>query len=538
MQTAQRSEATDFSAPSSSGLLLPTAIEDVDGPRQVVPPDEPAVVITITRTRTHTIFQNSSSTLVKAPSITVTTPEPTPTVVISSISLPPISEFPTVFDSSPVPAAFTTSTKTSASAPKTGEHGSSSSTHSSSQLADATIVPGAVPLLGIEPEFVGNIAATSCAETTIRWTYSGPEDKLEIGLSDRSSSQAAAREGAPMHTVAQVDANEQEWAWFANVTSGWYVMSLAIQVDIQVLSSPFFVQNSSDTSCLASSGGSSQVSTSPPTPSTLSTSLATSPVSSAISPSTSGATTSSTSSRAGAVAGIVVAAIAALITVAALVVCVRAVLARRMRRARPATRRQPETWLGLPASSDTTRTDSVSIPSINEKGLLGSEKDTDATVPAPLQPNRRKPSVLAIDTAAAAPPQVKNEAPTLPVSGTEAREIRGDSPTLPPSAYVTRKPVPPLPSYESVDTTKPSSRDPRKSKDYDPSLASAVPSTATSRMYRTRDSGWSTSAESRFYRELGNARASSVIDPHLVGALKPMQNSMIPDVPPLPPNYM
>ncbi|CDO71148.1 hypothetical protein BN946_scf184845.g18 [Trametes cinnabarina] len=238
--------------------------------------------------------------------------------------------------------------------------------------------------------------------------------------------------------------------------------------------------------------------------------------------------------RAGVIAGGVIAGIAALVALVVLGICVNAALVRqtRVQRPKPAVTRQPETWLGLPAASDSPRADSVSIGSTNEKTPFSPSEVPHEEPQLPLQPNRRKPSVYAIDTAALPPARTKIQTHALTVPQVEAAEARGDSPTLPASPYATRKPVPSLSQPEAPSRSKSSGRSTLESGVYEPSLASAVPSTATSRMYRTRDSGWST--ESRFYRELGNARASSVIDPHLAGALKPMQNALVPDVPPLP----
>ncbi|KAI9061618.1 hypothetical protein FKP32DRAFT_1678072 [Trametes sanguinea] len=540
MQRARRPRiAEGLVPPSSSGsVLLPSVTDDLEGIlREPVPPSAEEVIITVTRTRTSTIIWTPILPTEHIPS---TPPTPTTTAFEPSFTTP----------ASPTPSSSPTSTSSSFSPPKVHPIGPSftvatprpetvAPVPSSPQPADPST--SSAPSFAVELEFAASIVAASCAGTTIEWTYTGPESTITIAISDPSPPQGDAPVGSPHRVLAQVDATKHEWPWFVNITSAWYTMAL-LGGGVGAESAPFFVQNSTNTSCLSSGGGSGQSSGVSSIASSSFTSLAASSTSSGISPNSTGTTTTTSSSqhtRAGVIAGAVVAGIAALIALVALAVCARTVLAQRARRSQPVGRRQPETWLGLPAGSGTQRTDSVSIASTNEKVPLTPSGDSNTAPPAPLQPNRRKPSVLAIDTSALnpTPPQEHAEALALPVPPTERGDIREDSPTLPPSAYVTRKPVPPLPPYESLDHTKPSDVSSRKSKDYDPSLASAVPSTATSRMYRTRDSGWSTGAESRFYRELGNARASSVIDPHLIGALKPMQNAMIPDVPPLPQDY-
>ncbi|KAI0336607.1 hypothetical protein GY45DRAFT_1315181 [Cubamyces sp. BRFM 1775] len=257
----------------------------------------------------------------------------------------------------------------------------------------------------------------------------------------------------------------------------------------------------------------------------------------------SGASTSGGSPTAGAeqshtipIAGIVVGGVAAVIVIVLACICLSTALRRRARNASSSSWRRSANWIGLPYDDDSSST-SGSSPT-DEKSLEGSPTKPPAVL-VRLEPNRRKPSALSIEptpvttTTTTSPQQVIQPEPLTPTPTKAAMDTgRADSPEMRRNSYRTRKPVPQLfPTGDEADAVLlvgelESPKEDRRSP------TSAVPSSATSRMYRGRDSGYSVRSRSPIDKE--NARASSVIDPQLFGTgTKPMY-SVVPAVPPLP----
>ncbi|OJT08288.1 hypothetical protein TRAPUB_827 [Trametes pubescens] len=187
-------------------------------------------------------------------------------------------------------------------------------------------------------------------------------------------------------------------------------------------------------------------------------------------------------------------------------------------------------WLGLSSSHSSLQPEEGLAPPVRESikppPRLSAIEMPRSALPR-LEPNRRQPSMYI--------PSPVTTSTFQPSPGSSIAK-RGDSPTSLASPYKTRKPVPRLDLVEDMDgvsavqgfgsTGAPS-----------PEITSPVPSSATSKMYRTRDSGMSLRTEAASEREEAwRARASSIIDPHQFGAMKTM-HSVVPDVPPLPQKF-
>ncbi|KAJ8482970.1 hypothetical protein ONZ51_g5025 [Trametes cubensis] len=235
------------------------------------------------------------------------------------------------------------------------------------------------------------------------------------------------------------------------------------------------------------------------------------------------------------IASIVVGSVAAVIVIVLTCICLSTALRRRARNAsfsRPSTRRRSANWIGLSFDDDDGSPDTSGSSPVDEKSLEGSIRKPPVAL-ARLEPNRRKPSTLSFTPIPVTTPTSPLAVQLDPVTPTKTvmDGRTADSPTDRRNSYRTRKPVPRLlPTEDEADEL--SARELESSKEDRHSPTSAVPSSATSRMYRGRDSGYSVRSRSPIDKE--NARASSIIDPQLFGVYtKPMQE-VVPEVPPLP----
>ncbi|KAI8971267.1 hypothetical protein BD414DRAFT_223340 [Trametes punicea] len=392
--------------------------------------------------------------------------------------------------------------------------------------------------------------------------------ELSLQISQRSIPFLQPAPSAVVVVALEINAEDERHEWLVNVTTGWY-LAAAVGPTIAAKSNSFFVATGANTSCLAV-GSRNGVSSSNFPLSTMADSHR-EPTTSTVS----GGASSSTGTghgHAGVIAGCIVAGVVALITIVLLCLYFCSTLGQGEGRASLGRRRSAK-WFGLPPSDEASRTPSLSYTT--EKAFLDSNETQDAVLPR-LEPNRRQSRAYAIDTSAVLPPQegtsttekafldsVDTQDAVLPrlqpnrraspVYAIETSTVlplqertqadaparptvnpattRGDSPTLPPNPHVKRKPVSALlPSTLGADAGSPH-ESAESTKGYDSSLHSAVPSTATSQMYHIRDSAFS--VRTRSYTENEDARASSVVDPHMFGAMKPMQR-VVPAVPPLP----
>ncbi|KAH9849029.1 hypothetical protein C2E23DRAFT_936723 [Lenzites betulinus] len=359
----------------------------------------------------------------------------------------------------------------------------------------------------------------NCIATNIEWTYTGPHTPVEFHIVAvvTEGTDGAVPTVMPEQSLLEVDATLQSLPWTpSNYTPGFYTLG-AYFVDYEItVYAPEFGISSNGTRIDCNAQPSSA-------------------------PASSTATQSAGNTRAGIVAGGVIAVVALLITVTVVFLCVRRGTCPRLRRPRP---RRPPPSPPMPDKASTWSGSENSLrapPAPPHKLRLSAIEMPRAALPR-LEPNRRQPSVQLSSPATPLAPQ---PSPTSP-------KTYAHSPTKPPSAYSTRKPTPSLDLLEELSAgvgggggMSPGGESFE--------VSSPIPSSATSKMYRGRDSGTSyhtqppsrmsyqTLAMSRMSfgtqapsEEAWRARASSVIDPHLFGAVKTM-HAVVPDVPPLPP---
>ncbi|KAI0371400.1 hypothetical protein BV20DRAFT_1035375 [Pilatotrama ljubarskyi] len=388
-----------------------------------------------------------------------------------------------------------------------------------------------------------------CTPKVITWTYSGPD--ADIALSIAATPELHVEPDLPfMPLAAGIDAGQGVFAWESvKYPSGWYVLR-ASGSTVWAQSIPFPIYVGKDVSCLKNYTSSTFSSTTSPVqslvtgPNAANTRITTAAPSVAPSAPSAAKSTSGTvrgNKRASVIAGGVIAGIAILGVAILAGICIRHSLCRRSRRSSaPRTRRTCRSgrWVGL-SSSDINEESECGAP-MDEPPSLPASTEKRASVTSRLEPNRRRPSMLFPEMATLDPlpppgrDTLRLSTNRLSVPIVETR--RGDSPTLPVSPYRTRKPVPPLDPLDDAPRTKQPPTPSRGSQTTGfPSLNSPVSSSATSAMYRTRESAMS-STRTRPYgdgEESSVARASSVIDPGQFGAMKTMY-SLVPDVPPLP----
>ncbi|KAI0360339.1 hypothetical protein OH77DRAFT_1433806 [Trametes cingulata] len=398
------------------------------------------------------------------------------------------------------------------------------------------MVPSSTPLAGSEPppefpifgpisfSFAGIRSMESCTPSTITWSYTGPPDEdMSLLIAASSTPQLQIKPDLSfMPLAAGIDATLEYFTWSsvdypAGCAGGSCVANATPTATPSPKSSLLPLQVANTTSSL------------PPSPS-------------ASSAAWSKSATATGNKRASVIAGGVVAGIAILGVAILAGICIRFGLRRRSRVTSSSRGRrayQHGTWMGL-SSGDTNEESECSAP-MDERPSFPASTDMRASVISRLEPNRRRASTVFLETTSPEPPpppqkdslRLSTNRLSVPIVDIK----RGDSPTLPVSPYRTRKPVPPL---DPLDDAPPRKLPPTPSTESQstgfPSLDSPVPSTATSAMYRMRDSG--TSSRTRPYgdgEECSMARASSLIDPGQFGAMKTMY-SLVPDMPPLPSN--
>ncbi|KAI9061623.1 hypothetical protein FKP32DRAFT_1759577 [Trametes sanguinea] len=259
----------------------------------------------------------------------------------------------------------------------------------------------------------------ACADATIRWNYTGPDEELSLFV---SSASASPPPGAPSLIAFPLSATSQSWTWSpVNVTPGAYEMT-AVGLGFANVSSPFQVFAGPSSSCL------------------------TAPIPSSTSP---------TRSRVGVIVGGALGGVA--FVVAALGACIYFVLrcssvpGYRWRSFKSCvTRARPAEWSGLSSH--------VSIPMQEqrppgEQAVALRQKEA-STMPLELlprlEPNRRKPSVASVTLLSTAPQSASAPPPSLPPNTTTTNpRVRLDHELplpLPPMAYT--------PTVESIRSSR------------------------------------------------------------------------------------
>ncbi|KAH9887309.1 hypothetical protein C8Q73DRAFT_260280 [Cubamyces lactineus] len=372
--------------------------------------------------------------------------------------------------------------------------------------------------------FISTPNVPKCARGKVEWSHSGADTTISLQLTSSSGN------GPHVPLGSNLNVNADSFSWYANYTSGMYVMT-ATGPGIDVTSLPFQIVKSEPV-ISASTYTSSDTQNTQNTQNTRSTQSTQSGASTSAAAPTGGAEQGHSSPM----AGIIVGSVAAVIVIAIVGICVSALWRRRARNAsvsRPSTRRRSANWIGLSYDDDDDFPDSSGSSPMDEKSLEGSVRKPPVAL-SRLEPNRRKPSTHSFTPIPVTTPTspLGMQPDVLIPTKTAMDAERADSPANRRNSYRTRKPVPQLLPAEDEAGEMLSAGELESPKEDGRSPTSAVPSSATSRMYRGRDSGYS--ARSRLSMDKENARASSVIDPQLFGACaKPMQ-SVVPAVPPLP----
>ncbi|KAI6165926.1 hypothetical protein EDD17DRAFT_1871153 [Pisolithus thermaeus] len=118
---------------------------------------------------------------------------------------------------------------------------------------------------------------TTCASASITWSYGGNQAYLvlavtNIGVTQNNSHalDAERRRNVASATISQMLANitaqTGSWRWASvNLTQGWYEIEGLVGT-LTAWSSPFYISNGSNTSCLTSTSTASQSSTASPSP--------------------------------------------------------------------------------------------------------------------------------------------------------------------------------------------------------------------------------------------------------------------------------
>ncbi|CDO70120.1 hypothetical protein BN946_scf184783.g4 [Trametes cinnabarina] len=238
---------------------------------------------------------------------------------------------------------------------------------------------------------------------------------------------------------------------------------------------------------------------------------------------------------AGVIIGLVVSSVAIISVAVLAAICLCSMRGQRARDTSHLVQRQSVQSFGNLSGGSTDRT--TSVWSILEKipHPTDGAVQPDAVLPR-LSPNRRKPSIYAMDSDIAASIQdVMRLQAHANLEACPLDAARVDSPTLhstsdfstpPKSPVVPRKPAFALLSPEEQSPRKVDS--PRSAKENPSTSLSRTPSTANSAMQHIWDSGFH--VQRRSHLDLEVARASSVIDPHLFGGAKSM-HIVVPDVP-------
>ncbi|KAI0777338.1 hypothetical protein BD413DRAFT_490408 [Trametes elegans] len=317
------------------------------------------------------------------------------------------------------------------------------------------------------PFTFADIPSTStCAGAVISWNRTGGDLTFSLFLVPSS------RPPTTLALVAYaIDTAVGSFDWHpVNVTPGVYQLN-AIGTGFSVLSPAFVVSNGTDASCLPSpSRNSSNPFTSLTTASGPSSSHGISP---------------------GAIIGAVLGGVAFVAVMLGLCIYLRlrrgAVLGYCWRSCQHSeSARAPGRWSGLSSHVNiTTQAPSMSLQDERPAGLTDAPDDGTRQAGIPLtalprlQPNRRKPSVSASSALLEhrEPRPVPSPAPSVHAPAPRASTLRlDDELPLPPTSFVA-----PVERLRAMHGARPARR---------PSATSAVPSSATSQMYRVRDSMW------------------------------------------------
>ncbi|KAI0824899.1 hypothetical protein BC628DRAFT_1419647 [Trametes gibbosa] len=431
-------------------------------------------------------------------------------------------------------------------------------------------------------EFRPMLVAENCVPTDIAWTYAGPPVQVQILIApseylnvppddDDDDAPAPAPAFAPVRALPPVDATLQTHAWTpVNYSAGWYTLKATPTQEgegdgdgdggpdgpryVFLQSSPFPITlNNAGADCDPAAPPPSQ--SVQPAPAPTGSGSGSGPSDGQTLPAQKASDADAHGAgnmRAEVVAGGIIAGVVVLITftVAFLcfggcggVPCRRGRGRGRGRRTRPPAldKKKPyqsTIWAGLASSETSLRTVPGTTYSPAEHKPPRTPELPRAALPR-LEPNRRQPSLpLPLPVTPSALARSPVAAPPPPPPRTQAR-----SPARAPSAYRTRKPTPSLDLLEELSGGSGGGGGGGSPGGRSFDATSPVPSSATSKMYRTRDSGASyhTQAPSRMScgtqapseETTWRARASSVIDPHLFGAVKTM-HAVVPSMPPLP----
>ncbi|KAH9887294.1 hypothetical protein C8Q73DRAFT_259499 [Cubamyces lactineus] len=321
-----------------------------------------------------------------------------------------------------------------------------------------------------------------CADATIPWSYAGPTQLFSLFIWAISASPPSS-----LSLVADsLDVTTGYYMWHpVNITPGTYRMT-AIGRDFSGLSQPFLVQPGSNTPCLSATGSAASIFP------RQEDALLLSPRSS------SPESISCTGAIVGGSVGGLALGFALLGSIIYFMLRSRAVPGYLWRRFP-----EPErgyTWTDLSSHVNVSVQDQ---PPRREMVAQVGTKDSGAAMIVPrLEPNRRKPSVGGVELKVL-PSATPSNPPAVPVSPVVRldREL-----PLPPTTYVA--PVDRLHhsrlrrsrTFDAADRTSVAWHQRTTPTDVvpvrRPSRTSAVPSTATSQMYRIRDSVWTVAPRS------------------------------------------
>ncbi|KAI0824898.1 hypothetical protein BC628DRAFT_379825 [Trametes gibbosa] len=366
-------------------------------------------------------------------------------------------------------------------------------------------------------------STSTCANITISWNYTGPDERLSLFVANGSTSAPDALSLVAYSLAATV----QEYAWASvNITPGVYEI-LALGQNVSSLSPPFVVSADNTQTCATRSSDVIH---------------------------SAGPHSSARGTHVGAIVGGVVGGLALLGAVVGVYIYfnlrAKAPPGYRWKAFTSVGRRgRPALWSGL--SSHVNVCAPSSSPPISTTLIGANEKERVRLSALPrLEPNRRRPStslaVMVVDNPASSADQ---------------------APAPPPSAFLRNKELPRPPSppgasaSASARTSTTASPDrPCKSCVFDgadvasfvwlrrhssagasptrrPSGASVVPSSATSQMYRVRDSMWTASPGSPEPLGRASPEARCWCCGHCGGvrrAKSVQREVVVPDVPRLP----
>ncbi|KAI0747152.1 hypothetical protein C8Q80DRAFT_824951 [Daedaleopsis nitida] len=426
----------------------------------------------------------------------------------------------------------------------------------------------ATPFESLTPSFSFNTVSrmTTCTSAKIQWAYDGYANNIALLLMNAgpmpSSRSLLVRTTKKRGVVALplalgLNATGQSWTWpTVNVTSGWYLLE-AVGSGVAAMSSTFFVANGTDTRCLANSQTPITLDSSIGSPST--TVPQPTPAESAASQSISAAPPH-TGHSSGTIFGATLAAVA--IFAAAAYVVHRLLIPRLSRRRNPRLSIMEEAK-ELDKDDNSLFSSSLHVHA-GEKQFLAVDADGSLETipklrPLPPIPSDQSRSFFPPPLSSPPPPtnasidaRVATAAPCPPVANpralkaaTLARLDTNLALTMAPSTHTTpftRRSV-----YDQSDAASSFwGRRYSAGSSWSAGLSrrgSPVPSSATSQMYRVRDSALSAWTLIRSYSRDESERdkdspshrkAASVDGLKLVRSATTMS---IPDVPPLPAHF-